>query len=614
MSYPREGRRAIVGTHVGTQRAMRRVRSGLRTLHALTALAMLAAHAATAAPPFATDPVSFATQLNVPPGQWVESAPVTVSGIATNTAIRVLVFNGEISKGCTGIYRGNYLPLNTAQNGDTFCVRHVSAALPDTVVRTLVEFDYDNGYNPDPDQAPRTWGAFVSSTGTTLDPTPDPLLIERTPRRHGVRRDAVVVDAFTRIGGTNVPSAVTVTNAQYGVDRAFIGVNGQLATTYSGPQPEAYPGDVILLRQRSSSSYSTTVTGTVSVGGVSSTFETRTLGPRKVIEGKLLDFNGDDYPDYFELSYARIYITILRRPELPYQPNPPPTWVDVDLSTWSMDRYGDFDGDERSDLMWRNASTGETAIWLMNDGKLQSGAVVVSDPAWRVTHSTDFDGDRRTDLVWVNETTGTTSLWLVSGLGMHDGATLLVDPDWRVELTADLDGNDKSDLIWRNRATGATAVWLMDGTRYVRGSIVVTDANWRAVHAGDFDGDGKDDLVWYNASTGRTAVWLMDGVTLPFREGALLQLPIGWQWVASGDLDGDGRTDLLFKDPSTGALWYSLRDGLANVCTGQFGSPDEQFVRLIERDGIASVWLTTVNPPTDIVRALNQILNGPCPS
>ena len=104
------------------------------------------------------------------------------------------------------------------------------------------------------------------------------------------------------------------------------------------------------------------------------------------------------------------------------------------------------------------------------------------------------------------------------------------------------------------------------------------------MHAGDFDGDGKDDLVWYNASTGRTAVWLMDGVTLPFREGALLQLPIGWQWVASGDLDGDGRTDLLFNDPSTGALWYSLRDGLANVCTGQFGNPDEQFVRLIERE------------------------------
>ncbi len=605
MSYPREGRRAIVGPPVGMRCAMRRVRSSLRSLYALAALAMLAAHAATAAPPFATDPVSFATQLNVTPGQLVESAPVTVTGIATNAAVIVIVFNGEISKGCTGVYRGNYIPFETAQNGDTFCVRHVSAAAPDTVVRTLVQFL--DGNVLDEDQAPSTWGAFVTSTGTTLDPTPDPLLAEPAPRRHGLWRDTTV-DAFMRISGTNVPSALVVTSAQHGVERAVIGVSGQPARIYSGPQPEAYPGDVILLRQRASASYSTTVTGTVNVGGVSGTFETRTLGPRKILEGALLDFDGNDIndsvlPDTYP-GGRRIYMYCQAGW----------SWMDLDLSQWSVERSGDFDADERSDLLWRNASTGETAIWLVKDAKYQSGATVMRDPAWRVSHSADFDGDRRTDLVWVNETTGTTSLWLVSGLDMHDGATLLVDPDWRVELTADLDGNDKSDLIWRNRATGATAAWLMDGKRYAGGSILVADANWRAVHAGDFDGDGKDDLVWYNASTGRTAVWLMDGVTLPFREGALLQLPIGWQWVASGDFNGDGRADLLFNDPSTGALWYSLRDGLANVYTGQFGNPDEQFAGLTEWNGITSVVLTTANPPTCKVRELNRLLDGSCPS
>ena len=36
------------------------------------------------------------------------------------------------------------------------------------------------------------------------------------------------------------------------------------------------------------------------------------------------------------------------------------------LPQWKSTAVGDFDGDGKSDLVWRNATTGETALWLMN--------------------------------------------------------------------------------------------------------------------------------------------------------------------------------------------------------------------------------------------------------
>ncbi len=36
-----------------------------------------------------------------------------------------------------------------------------------------------------------------------------------------------------------------------------------------------------------------------------------------------------------------------------------------DDPNWLVTNVGDFNGDGKADLVWRNASTGQTAIWLM---------------------------------------------------------------------------------------------------------------------------------------------------------------------------------------------------------------------------------------------------------
>jgi hypothetical protein len=83
-----------------------------------------------------------------------------------------------------------------------------------------------------------------------------------------------------------------------------------------------------------------------------------------------------------------------------------------------------------------------------------SGAVVLIDPNWAVTHVVDLDGDGRSDLVWRNAATGQTALWRMDGTAFAAGAIVLTNAAWSVVKTGDLDGDGRGDLVWRNATTG----------------------------------------------------------------------------------------------------------------------------------------------------------------
>ena len=80
--------------------------------------------------------------------------------------------------------------------------------------------------------------------------------------------------------------------------------------------------------------------------------------------------------------------------------------------------------------MWRNATTGQTAIWLMNGVAATSSAVIFTSTAWQVTHVGDFDGNGKDDLVWRNASTGQTAVWLMNGTATASSATVLTDTNW----------------------------------------------------------------------------------------------------------------------------------------------------------------------------------------
>jgi hypothetical protein len=203
---------------------------------------------------------------------------------------------------------------------------------------------------------------------------------------------------------------------------------------------------------------------------------------------------------------------------------------------------GDFDGDGKDDILWRNALSGENYVYLMNGLTIKAteGFVrTVADQNWQVVGVADFDGDGKTDILWRNTITGQNYVYPMDGTTIKASEGFIrsvADTTWEVKGVGDFDGDGKADIVWRNSTSGQNYLYLMDGTTikptegYLR---TVADLNWQIAAVGDYDGDGKSDLLWRNVSTGQNYLYPMDGTTIKPTEGFLRPVPVGnWAVVA----------------------------------------------------------------------------------
>jgi hypothetical protein len=161
---------------------------------------------------------------------------------------------------------------------------------------------------------------------------------------------------------------------------------------------------------------------------------------------------------------------------------------------------GDFNSDGKADILWRQSTTGALGEWQMNGATIASstnvtfqGSAVTPDASWSIAGVGDFNGDGKADILWRQGTTGSLVLWSMNGATIAQSATVVsqgsaVVPDasWSVVQISDFDGSGNSQILWRQATTGSMLDWHMNGAQIVtsqavtsQGASVLTSGAWQ---------------------------------------------------------------------------------------------------------------------------------------
>ena len=136
-------------------------------------------------------------------------------------------------------------------------------------------------------------------------------------------------------------------------------------------------------------------------------------------------------------------------------------------SEWEMVAAGDYNNDNKSDMLWRNNFIGEGGLtynayctWIVDNANDWRMVSVANPDEWDFLCSGDFNADGCHDIAMVNGD-GVVGIWGVNDGYMNSWSILsAVDlKSWELAGVGDFNGDGTDDIAWCNNDTGLTGYW-----------------------------------------------------------------------------------------------------------------------------------------------------------
>jgi hypothetical protein len=235
------------------------------------------------------------------------------------------------------------------------------------------------------------------------------------------------------------------------------------------------------------------------------------------------------------------------------------------VAAWTAVAQRDLNSDGNADVLYRDAS-GNVGVWLMNGTNVLSTNSLGNVPInWSVVGTGNFNGDSYGDVLW-RDTSGNLGIWFMNGTSVAQTAMV-----GNVPMAWSVAGADsKGDIFWYNSSTGDVGMWVMNGANVVQTvDFGAVPANWKIAGIGDFDGNGSTDILWRDTS-GNLGVWLLNGTQI-MSTAVIGNVPSSWSVALTGDYNGDGKSDILWID-NTGNVGAWFMNGATVSSTGLYGN------------------------------------------
>src|SRR5262245_55417440 len=242
-------------------------------------------------------------------------------------------------------------------------------------------------------------------------------------------------------------------------------------------------------------------------------------------------------------------------------------------SDWGFVALGNFNLTDPSDMLLRNSTSGAfQAYEIVDNNIISSNSLGTVGLSWQVMGFGifgPFSGVGETDMMLRNANTGELQVYDIFNNEIVDSAPLgTIGLEWQFSGIGNFGSSGTSDMLLRNSNTGdLEVVNIIDNEVYDSAFLTTIGLEWKFSGVGNFSGvPDESDLLLRNSNTGGLEVLNISNNQVTGGPTFLGTVGLEWQFAGVAPILSATSSDLILRNVNTGAFQvYNIAD---NQLTG----------------------------------------------